>query len=408
MSAATDATSRGSPRGSDGRDPRLDGLRGLAILLVMLYHTTQYGIARGPVATSLTLVPTVGWSGVDLFFVLSGFLITGILLRARSSSTYYRTFYARRVLRIFPLYYAVLAFFLIVVPHIPVFAYFNDFWNPGVKREGRWFWLYLSNVYVAWQGVWQHQTLDVTWSLAIEEHFYLLWPAVVRHCSERTLLRVCAATMVGALALRIGLTVAGTAPLVPYVLTPCRLDALATGAALALLVRRPGGVAGLVPRARRVGVVATALFAGCYAWARWAGGGGSAGHGYEAETVRMLSFMTRPAMRTVGYTLLCAIYGALLVQVLAAGSRSTWARVFEAGWLRSLGTYSYALYLFHFTVSILMLGFFTPAAHPGHYVPAQLFFWALAIGASYGLARLSWLVLEGPMLSLKRYVPYKV
>ncbi len=75
-----------APRAEAARNPRLDGVRGLAILLVMLYHTTHYGLARGPFEVALTVIPSLGWSGVDLFFVLSGFLITGILLRAKHGS----------------------------------------------------------------------------------------------------------------------------------------------------------------------------------------------------------------------------------------------------------------------------------------------------------------------------------
>lgn len=393
----------------NARDPRLDGLRGLAILLVILYHTTQYGLARGPLGAVVTAIPSVGWSGVDLFFVLSGFLITGILLEARRGSSYYRAFYGRRVLRIFPLYYAVLVLFLVVVPRIDVFAYVDDFWLPGAEREGLWYWLYLSNLQVARAGAWQHQTLDITWSLAIEEHFYLLWPFVVRHASERRLLQVCAAAFVGALALRVALVAFEVPALAAYVLTPCRLDTLATGAAIAVGVRRlAGGPAALLRPARVVLPIALALFAGCWAWVRFAADVPVAPGYAAAATERALAFTTHPLMQTAGYTLLCGVYGALLVWVAAAPAGSWRARVFEARWLRSLGLYSYALYLFHFFVALLMLGVFTPARHPEHWVSAQLLFWALAIGASYGLARLSWVVLEAPMLRLKRHFPYRV
>lgn len=391
-----------------GRDPRLDGLRGLAIALVMLYHTTQFAFARGPLAEALVLVPSVGWSGVDLFFVLSGFLITGILLRSRRSSTYYRAFYARRVLRIFPLYYAVLVFFLIVVPRLGIFSAVNDLWQEGSDRNGLWFWLYLSNLRVAWTGAWQHHALDITWSLAIEEHFYLLWPLVVRHCSERTLLRVCAATAVAALGLRVALVAVDAAPFVAYVLTPARLDTLATGAALAILVRRHG-LPALAPWARRVLPAALAGFAACYLVARAGLGAAPPAADFAAATEHALSFTTDPLIQTAGYTLLCAVYGALLVVVLAAPVGAAWARVFEWRWLRSFGTYSYALYLFHFFVGILAAGLpYTPARNPQWFVPAQLALWATVIAVSYGLARLSWVVLEAPMLSLKSRFPYRL
>ena len=409
--SGADTTTWGGPRGAEARDPRLDGLRGLAILLVMLYHSTQYAFAHGPIAEALVLVPSVGWSGVDLFFVLSGFLITGILLRSRPSSSYYRTFYARRTLRIFPLYYAVLVFFLIVVPRIELFSQVDYFWQEGSDRNGLWFWLYLSNLRVAWTGAWQHFALDITWSLAIEEQFYLIWPLVVRSCSDRTLLRVCAGTAIVALGLRIALVAAGAAPFVAYVLTPCRLDTLATGAALAILVQHRG-LAALAPAARRVLPAALALFAACYVVAR-TGEGAAPDPGADAAAVaateHALRFTTHPLIQTAGYTLLCAAYGALLVVVLAAPARSWWARVFEVAWLRRFGHYSYALYLFHFFVGMLAAGLpFTPSRQPEWFVPAQLAFWATVIAISYALARASWAVLEGPILSLKRHFPYRM
>jgi peptidoglycan/LPS O-acetylase OafA/YrhL len=402
----------GAPRGdgqeAEARDPRLDGLRGLAIALVIFYHTTQFGLARGVVANALSVIPSVGWSGVDLFFVLSGFLITGILLRAKASPSYYRAFYARRVLRIFPLYYAVLVVFLLIVPRIPLFAIANDFWYPGVARQGIWYWLYLSNLHAALAGAWQHQILDITWSLAIEEHFYLIWPWVVRRCDERRLLAICAVTALGALAMRAALAAAGAPSIAGYTLTPCRLDTLATGAAIALAVARPGGFAALARPARAVLPAALALFAACYAWVRLRAPAVPPARGLEAATVRALSFTTEPLILTVGFTLLCVVYGALLVWVLTAPAGSLRARAFEAAWLRSFGRYSYGMYLLHLPAAMLLTEFLPPGRYPRQYLLVQPVFWALAFASSYGLARLSWLVVEQPMLRLKRFFPYRL
>jgi peptidoglycan/LPS O-acetylase OafA/YrhL len=396
------ATQTSAPR--EARDPRLDGLRGLAILLVMLYHTTHYGLARSVADRALTILPSVGWSGVDLFFVLSGFLITGILLGVKDSKAYYRSFYARRVLRIFPIYYATLAFFFLVVPRLPLFEPVDFFWNPGSNREPIWYWLYLSNVQAALTGAWQHQTLDITWSLAIEAHFYLVWPLLVRRASERRLLQICAGTIVVALALRVLLVVAGASPLAAYTLTPCRLDTLATGAGIAILARRPGGLAALA-RIAHVALPASLIaFAAIQTWIRLSQ---PAVSGYEAITRQVLGVNNAPLMQTIGFTVLCMFYGALLVQVLATPAASRFGRIFEMGWLRSFGRYSYAMYLFHFFVGMLAVSVFTPGNHPRHFVPAQIASWLLAIGVTWLLARASWFLLEERVLRLKRYFPYR-
>src|SRR5262245_4715813 len=129
-----------------------------------------------------------GWVGVDLFFVLSGFLITGILFDAKEKERYFRNFYVRRALRIFPLYYAVLALTLLVVPWLtPNLA--PDF-QPATSAQA-WLWLYAANVLQAYEGSWCLGPLNHFWSLAIEEHFYLAWPAVIYLASRRMAMRLC-------------------------------------------------------------------------------------------------------------------------------------------------------------------------------------------------------------------------
>src|SRR6187401_1524909 len=144
--------------------PALDGLRGVAIILVMLHHLTLYRPTAG-IGGLIGDVLFFGWSGVDLFFVLSGFLITGILIDARGAERYFTTFYARRTLRIFPLYYLVLFLAFVVLPKFPtvysVLAGQVDVPPAEQVDLPQWpYWLYLTNVSIAARG-WMHGLLDV-------------------------------------------------------------------------------------------------------------------------------------------------------------------------------------------------------------------------------------------------------
>ena len=172
--------------------PALDGLRGIAIILVMLHHFTNYRPTSG-IDGLIGSVVFFLWTGVDLFFVLSGFLITGILLDSRGSERYFTTFYARRTLRIFPLYYLVLFVAFVVLPQFPAV---NAVLTGQVDLPPQWpYWLYLENFSIAARG-WVHGWVDVGWSLAIEEQFYLVWPLVIWLCPPRLLALLCAAIIV--------------------------------------------------------------------------------------------------------------------------------------------------------------------------------------------------------------------
>jgi peptidoglycan/LPS O-acetylase OafA/YrhL len=216
-----------------GRDsgrhiPALDGLRGLAILLVILYHHT---LMRQETLFDRVYVnlARLGWSGVDLFFVLSGFLITGILYDSKGSPHYFRNFYVRRTLRIFPLYYAVVFFSLIVLPRAwPAWGLTQLDRSAMEDRSQAWYWLYLQNFLFARDENLGHPALAVSWSLAIEEQFYLVWPVVVSLLSRRHLIWTCGALILTALSLRIWMVSAGVHPTTIYVLPFNRMDALAT------------------------------------------------------------------------------------------------------------------------------------------------------------------------------------
>jgi peptidoglycan/LPS O-acetylase OafA/YrhL len=164
--------------------PALDGLRAIAVLMVLLCHfqlATPHWIWR---------VLHQGGFGVYLFFVLSGFLITRILLSEKNKPAYFRNFYARRTLRIFPLYYGVLALqFWVLLPIFPTPRILADAHYQG------WLWAYGYNILTAVKGHFVFSSdwmwLGHFWSLAVEEQFYVVWPFIVLALGRETLLKLC-------------------------------------------------------------------------------------------------------------------------------------------------------------------------------------------------------------------------
>lgn len=198
----------------------LDGVRGLAILLVMSYHFTMGMSGQSLYSRLLFKLTTVGWCGVNLFFVLSGFLITGILYDTRSASHRFRNFYMRRALRIFPLYYGTL---LVLFGLLPWMNRWTDGFK-GIEHAWPWLWTYSTNLLILLQGKWF--PLSHFWSLAVEEHFYLVWPLVVFTLDRKSSVRVCLALIAIAFVVRIGLVRQGLV-LSAYTLTLSRMDGLA-------------------------------------------------------------------------------------------------------------------------------------------------------------------------------------
>ncbi len=208
----------------------LDGVRGIAIVGVTLYRFSK---ELDPSASSALSIAkdffSVGERGVDLFFVLSGFLITGILLNTKSKSGYFRNFIARRALRIFPLYFVTLLVCLFLVPALLATTVFD------LPRSNQWYlWTYTPNFYMAWENSWCFGPLDHFWSLAVEEHFYLLWPLAVYFLSSKALLRVSVAVVLGVGVIRTFASMWPEWSVAVDVLTVFRCDALCMGAILAV------------------------------------------------------------------------------------------------------------------------------------------------------------------------------
>src|SRR5271154_1735476 len=205
--------------------PQLDAVRGIAVLLVLLHNTDVYP------ALHLHWISANGWMGVDLFFVLSGLLITGILLDTKESDGYFKNFYARRTLRIWPLYYSLLLFMFVIVPIVRPSEGHAVF----EARSAPWwsFPIFLQNflIPIPTQAT---GALGVTWSLAVEEQFYLFWPLVVRFCNEAQLRKIAIAVICISPVLRFYLV---QHQVNIYSNTFCRLDGLMAGALLALVIR---------------------------------------------------------------------------------------------------------------------------------------------------------------------------
>jgi peptidoglycan/LPS O-acetylase OafA/YrhL len=311
---------------------------------------------------------------VDLFFVLSGFLITGILLDSRRRPHYFRNFYARRALRIFPLYYGVLIFVL-ALPAVLGAASVRE--ALGRLAGQGWYWVYLTDVAVFFgRGVSETHF----WSLAVEEQFYLLWPLVVYLCSRRALVITCVLVALTAMAMRFTLAANG---MDTYFLTCCRMDGLACGALLAVAARA-GGLRRLLPVAR---------------WLPWG----------LMLLLLPLYFATTgasiPLLLALKYTLLAGLYACLLTLGVCAG-RGTLVHWFLTGRvLRAFGKYSYGLYVIHGLLGSQFESWFPldeGTALP--FVLAAAVRVAGATGVSFALAWLSWHLYEKQFLKLKRFV----
>ena len=254
--------------------PALDGVRGLAVLMVLLFHFVGDVPPSGSVERVIVGVTKYGAFGVELFFVLSGFLITGILYDTHNGPYYFRNFYMRRFLRIFPLYYGVLALVFFVAPLIPLLR--GPTLDYLLDRQA-WAWLYAVNIYIAGHGEWSFSYLNHFWSLAIEEHFYFFWPLVVFALARRprALIAVSLAIALGAMLARLTGSLMGLSWWTTYTLTPFRLDGLALGAFLAVAVRQPEGLERLaraLPLAVAVaGGLAAATYLAGLAWREGAG-----------------------------------------------------------------------------------------------------------------------------------------
>ncbi len=362
-------------------------MRGIAILMVMMGHFWLGSTPATDAGRAFSGIVENGWIGVDLFFVLSGFLITGILLDAKGSQGYFRNFYARRALRIFPLYYGFLFMWFFVLPVVfsipPEAPYAAD----GVTQL--WFWGYLSNFLSVFTNFETPHGLNHFWSLAIEEQFYLIWPAVVLLVSNRTLRIVCLTMMPVGLLFRLWLISLDQGHTAAYVLLPARMGTLAVGAWLASAMRDPSLRVWVNAYASRflLGSVAVLL-------------------ALNLPDLRMEGHEV--AMQTLGFPML-AIFGASLIVFALHNDNRWYQRFFETRGLGFFGKYSYGMYVMHLPIVVMfeVLGFGVstlPRVGRSDLFGAVVFS-ATAMLATVLAAYLSWHLFEKRFLLLKRHFP---
>ena len=333
--------------------PALDGLRGLAILLVVVYH--NFGFID---------YFFFGWLGVDLFFVLSGFLITDILLNTVGHQNYLRNFYTRRILRIFPLYYLGLVLFLIVIPRLPVNLDLKYYIDNQV-----WLWTYLQNWLYIFKDPSPTNTLNHLWSLAVEEQFYLLWPLVILLIRKPVHLLIFISLLLAAvLGFRLWIWTNQIADLAYFNLyTFTRIDGICIGCMVALLQRIDRDFL-----KRNTWLIVLFFAAVNFIF-------------YFINRGYHFSF---PYLSLVGYTTFAMIFGLLVNEAVTRDTKIV-NYIFNTPLLKFFGKISYGFYIFHWPVYLLLSSFLLNKLD--EYTSGSLLRFAVSIIATLAAIMISWL-----------------
>jgi peptidoglycan/LPS O-acetylase OafA/YrhL len=371
--------------GDSGRIRELDGLRGAAIAMVLIYHFLQSTMAvpPGSALAYLQAAARLSWTGVDLFFVLSGFLIGGILLDSRASTNYYSVFYKRRFFRIVPIYLVTL-----LLTGVLLFL--------GLGPEGKhatalttdvapWY-AYLTftqNFWMTHAGSLGANGLGMTWSLAVEEQFYLTLPLYIRSLNKRWLAGALVIGVLSAPVLRnLLLQMRGDDWVGIYTMMLCRADALLLGVLAAVVLRNERWRERIRSAGLAFGVCIPVLLLSM-----------------AFLTVRAWS-MTRTLMKSVGFTWVALFYVTILLFVLTRPD-SLLTKLFRMKWLCWLGTLAYGIYLFHQPVQYLLFRLMwgqTPVITSAGTFLATL----AALALTLLLATLSWRYFEQPLIRMGR------
>lgn len=358
---------------SSRRIPELDGLRGLAIVLVLFYHSFELARYDGNnfFVQLIFSVSRFGASGVSLFFVLSGFLIGGILIDNKDAFNYFKVFYIRRSLRIFPLYYSFLIVYIIFVyARLCGVVNFPE-WLFGFDLTKLSYLTLTQNFLMVKSKTLDHQALSPTWTLAVEEQFYLTLPLIIRFISRKHLLTVLASIEALVVLTKVFMKISGSWDPYYIFLMPFRIDAFIFGVIAAIFLRSDKMKNWLRSRHNQYFVILPALV--------------------------VMTFISD------NYPL----YVLLLLWTLLAKPESIIRKIFRHRVLCKIGVLSYCIYLIHMGI----LAFVHWQLAIENKAPLGRF-WLLEIGLglsiTFIIAKLSWRYFEKPIINYAHNFQYRI
>lgn len=350
--------------------PALDGLRGVASLLVVIYHNFGF----------INQYFFFGWLGLDIFFVLSGFLITDILLTTLNTKHYLRNFYVRRVLRVFPVYYAGLIIFLIILPMIPNLPVRIDYFVDNQV----WLWTYLENWFYIFNPSRNQSALNHLWSLAVEEQFYLLWPLVIMILRKpKYILVFITLVLLLTVGLRYWVWVNQIENLAYYNLyTFTRIDGICIGCIVAVLQKINFKFLG------KNTAVIVFVFAGL---------------NFLFYFINKQYNFSFPYLAIVGYTTFAMIFGLLIYDIVNGGTK-LFTTIFNFAPLKLIGRISYGCYIIHWPLYLIIGPYLVKWCTQNiPFISANFFASATATIIAYILGYLSYRYFEMKFLHLKKH-----
>jgi peptidoglycan/LPS O-acetylase OafA/YrhL len=343
----------------------LDGVRAIAALMVMFFHFFDQQYSQNIIVKAIKTVSVFGQTGVSLFFVLSGFLITRILLQSKNKKNFFKSFYLRRALRIFPLYYLFLVIYYFIVPlllKVPIAPF----------QEQYYYWIYIQNIAISFN--WNVKGAIHLWSLAVEEHFYIVWPFLIYFLNEKKIMISVYIIVCIALGCRFWLvdTTYGA-----FYFTFCRMDELAMGAYLAVMESQ-----NKLTQNNANKFLALFIITACTTIVLWVVTSGKA----------------LAIIQVSKFTLVAFCYFNFIGWILIAKPSNWIKQNLQLKFLSYTGKISYGLYVYHPTCFLLVFIFLKPASVAVSFIACFVF--------TFLLSMLSYHLFESKFLILKKKFEY--
>lgn len=357
----------------------LDGLRGFSLLFIVTFHSL---IVANPTYVDWFGLVSWGHATLDIFFVLSGFLITAILLKAKGSVGYFRNYLTRRALRIFPAYFVVIGLIFIVLPHFS-----EVFYNSSTREEWLWYALYLQNVKTSLEGWPEYWYIAHLWSMSVEEQFYLLWPFAVAWLNRKQLIRLCVVIMGVSLLCKAIIMLIGDPGKFAHTSTLTRMGAIAMGAILASVERST--LARILPYRGWIILAATAL--------------------YFVFIIVQPTIINNGVGRLIAFMVSILVPALVIALIVLNRLPQLMQRILSHPILLSMGTLSYGAYLLHYPIAGLLYehnaDWLVPAMNNSPNL-VGLMFTLIVFFVTLSAAKLMYHLIELPALKAKRHVSY--